>query len=90
MNDDYFEDLKILEEAKTILLEAFSDDLESKLMEERSCFRTEVRNTKHYICGVHTNSGSWDHSLSACPEIVASVSSVEFHVLNHLESLLDL
>lgn len=90
MNDDYFEDLKRLEEAKGILLEAFSVDLESKLMEERSCFRTEVRNTKHYICGIHTNSGSWDHSLSACPEIVANVSSVEFHVLNRLANLLDL
>lgn len=87
MNDDYFEDLKRLEEAKMILFEAFSVDLESKLMEERSCFRTEVRNTKHYICGVHTNSGSWDRSLSACPEIVANVSSVEFHILNYLSEL---
>ena len=42
--------------------------LTDSIMETKGCFRTEVRDTGHFICGIHTNGGSWKKAGTACPE----------------------
>lgn len=40
------------------------------------CFRTEVRSTGDFICGIH-QAESWTPSWAACPDILAMADLVE-------------
>lgn len=39
-------------------------------MSRRGCFRTEVRDTGLYICGVHRSGASWKKADGDCPDAV--------------------
>lgn len=56
------------------LMEELPREFRKKFMEDRMCFRTEVRETDVFICGVHTGSGVWRKSDSFCPESVEAVT----------------
>lgn len=54
-----------------------------KYMADRMCFRTEVRDTGFFVCGIHPGSGQWKKATRYCPEANDAASLTE-HVVYSL------
>lgn len=61
----------------SVLIEKFIEDFH-RFYEERfgKCFRTEIRDTGTFVCGIHQSS-VWDDPDSECPELEAILELIE-------------
>lgn len=62
---------------RSVLIEELIEDFR-KLYEDRfgKCFRTEIRDTGTFICGIHQSS-VWGDPESECPELEAILELIE-------------
>lgn len=51
-----------------MVMETFLKSLEASLKDKYSCFRTEIRNTGVFCCGVHRGA-KWIGKNSQCPDV---------------------
>ena len=66
------------------LADSFIVTLHENMKEQYNCFRTEVRDTGVFICGLHKGE-KWLSEKSACPEI----STFSYQALNTLYDAID-
>lgn len=75
------------------LIYGLSDRVVERTMEEKLCFRTEVRDSGHYVCGIHTSASEWKGESDGCPDAVyaGSVASGElWRLIEELQIPLDI
>lgn len=66
------------------LADSFILTLQESLKEQYSCFRTEVRDTGVFVCGLHKGE-RWFSEKSGCPEI----SAFSVHAINSFWDSID-
>ncbi len=53
-----------------VLIYSLPQLVAEQTMERMQCFRTEIRSTGNFICGVHRSARLWDKPDDDCPDAV--------------------
>lgn len=67
------------------LTQDFSDILQANLKNQYKCFRTEVRDTGIFTCGVHKGD-KWTSEKSDCPEVGIIMSQALYSLYDAIDS----
>lgn len=67
------------------LTQNFSDILQANLKDQYKCFRTEVRDTGIFTCGVHKGD-KWTSEKSDCPEVGIIMSQAIYSLYDAIDS----
>lgn len=70
------------------LTQDFADILQANLKEQYRCFRTEIRDTGIFTCGVHKGE-QWTSKKSDCPEIGIIMSQAIYSLYEAIDSTID-
>lgn len=70
-----------------LLADKFITALEENMKDQYDCFRTEVRDTGMFVCGVHKGE-KWISERSGCPEISAFTSHALYTLYDAMDSII--